>query len=54
LGNSHYTIHNTKEELVKERRGVFIPATAGLGILVKPTRWIGFSGAAAATGSTYF
>jgi hypothetical protein len=46
LGNSHYTIHNTKEELVKDRRGMFVPATAGLGILVKPTRWIGFSGAA--------
>jgi hypothetical protein len=46
LGSSHYTIRNTKAELVKDRRGVFVPATAGLGIMVKPTRWIGFSGAA--------
>ena len=46
LGNSHYTIRDTKAALIKDRRGLFIPATAGLGILVKPTRWIGFSGAA--------
>ncbi|MBC7920498.1 MAG: hypothetical protein H7Z75_05350 [Ferruginibacter sp.] len=46
VGNSHFTLFNTRQEVIRERRGLFVPAAAGLGMLVKPTRWVGFSAAA--------
>lgn len=47
LGRSHYTLYNeTKNVVVQERRGLFVPAEIGLGVLLKPTRWVGLSGLA--------
>jgi hypothetical protein len=46
LGKSHYSLRNTREQLIKDHRGMFMPATLGFGLLLKPTRWVGFSSSA--------
>lgn len=46
LGRSHYTITDENGNITTDDRGLFIPAEAGLGVLLKPTRWVGISGAA--------
>jgi hypothetical protein len=43
LGNSHLSIQNTSDVVVKDKSSLFMPVSAGLSVLVKPTRWIGFS-----------
>ena len=44
FGTSHFTVRNAKEQVVRERKGLFVPAEIGLGILLKPTRWVGIGG----------
>lgn len=46
LGRSHYTITDENGNLTTDDRGLFVPAEIGLGVLLKPTRWVGISGAA--------
>ncbi len=46
LGRSHYTVTDENGNLTTDDKGLFIPAEAGLGVLLKPTRWVGVSGAA--------
>lgn len=46
LGRSHYTVTDENGHLTTDDRGLFIPAEIGLGVLLKPTRWVGISGAA--------
>ena len=46
LGRSHYTITDEKGKVTTDNKGLFIPAEIGLGVLLKPTRWVGISGAA--------
>ena len=46
LGRSHYTITDENGKLTTDEKGLFIPAEVGLGVLLKPTRWVGISGAA--------
>jgi hypothetical protein len=46
LGRSHYTITDENGKVTTDNRGLFIPAEIGLGVLLKPTRWVGISGAA--------
>ncbi|MGI4862883.1 MAG: hypothetical protein ACRYFZ_03100 [Janthinobacterium lividum] len=46
LGRSHYTITDEKGKLTTDTKGLFIPAEIGLGVLLKPTRWVGISGTA--------
>ena len=46
LGRSHYTITDEKGNVTTDNRGLFIPAEIGLGVLLKPTRWVGVSGGA--------
>jgi len=46
LGRSHYTITDENGKVTTDNRGLFIPAGIGLGVLLKPTRWVGISGAA--------
>lgn len=46
LGRSHYTVTDEKGKVTTDNRGLFIPAEVGLGVLLKPTRWVGISGAA--------
>lgn len=45
LGRSHYTITDENNKTTTDSRGLFIPAEVGLGALLKPTRWVGVSGA---------
>lgn len=46
LGRSHYTITDENGRVTTDNRGLFIPAEVGVGVLLKPTRWVGISGAA--------
>jgi hypothetical protein len=46
LGRSHYTITDENGKVTTDSRGLFIPAEIGVGVLLKPTRWVGISGAA--------
>jgi hypothetical protein len=46
LGRSHYTITDENGRVTTDEKGLFIPAEIGLGVLLKPTRWVGISGAA--------
>jgi len=46
LGRSHYTITDENNNTLTDRQGLFFPAEVGLGVLLKPTRWIGLSGGA--------
>ena len=46
LGRSHYTITDENGKVTTDDRGLFIPAEIGLGVLLKPTRWVGISGGA--------
>jgi hypothetical protein len=45
LGRSHYTVTDEKGKVTTDNRGLFIPAEVGVGVLLKPTRWVGISGA---------
>ncbi|RYY17685.1 MAG: hypothetical protein EOO36_09365 [Cytophagaceae bacterium] len=45
LGRSHYTITDENDKVTTDDRGLFVPAEVGLGVLLKPTRWVGVSGA---------
>lgn len=44
LGRSHYTVTDEKGTVITDKRGLFVPAELGLGVLLKPTRWVGLSG----------
>ena len=44
LGRSHYTVTNEKNQVITDTKGLFVPAEIGLGVLVRPTRWVGLSG----------
>lgn len=44
IGRSHYTVTDAQDRLVTDTRGTFVPAEAGVGLLLKPTRWVGVSG----------
>ena len=44
LGRSHYTETDQNGRVTTESRGLFVPVQAGLGVLVRPTRWVGVSG----------
>jgi hypothetical protein len=46
LGRSHYTVTDEHDNVITDNKGLFIPAEIGLGVLLKPTRWVGLSGAA--------
>jgi hypothetical protein len=46
LGRSRYTVTDQNGSVTTDSRGLFIPAEVGLGVLLKPTRWVGISGAA--------
>jgi len=46
LGRSHYTITDENGRVTTDNRGLFVPAEIGVGVLLKPTRWVGISGAA--------
>jgi hypothetical protein len=46
LGRSHYTITDENGKVTTDSKGLFIPAEIGVGVLLKPTRWVGISGAA--------
>ena len=46
LGRSHYTITDENGNVTTDDKGLFIPAEIGLGVLLKPTRWVGISGTA--------
>ena len=46
LGRSRYTITDENGRVTTDDRGLFIPAEIGVGVLLKPTRWVGISGAA--------
>jgi hypothetical protein len=46
LGRSHYTITDEHGTVTTDSKGLFIPAEIGVGVLLKPTRWVGISGAA--------
>jgi hypothetical protein len=46
LGRSHYTITDENGKVTTDNRGLFIPAEVGVGVLLKPMRWVGISGAA--------
>ncbi len=43
LGRSHYTITDENGKVTTDMLGLFIPAEIGLGVLLKPTRWVGVS-----------
>lgn len=43
LGRSHYTITDEHGKVTTDKLGLFIPAEIGLGVLLKPTRWVGVS-----------
>ncbi|RYY12375.1 MAG: hypothetical protein EOO36_17575, partial [Cytophagaceae bacterium] len=40
LGRSHYTITDENGNVTTDERGLFVPAEIGLGVLLKPTRWV--------------
>lgn len=44
IGRSHYTATDAQGQLVTDTRDTFVPAEAGVGLLLKPTRWVGLSG----------
>ena len=44
IGRSHYTVTDAHNQLVTDTRDTFVPAEAGVGLLLKPTRWVGVSG----------
>lgn len=44
LGRSHYTVTDKSGTVITDQRGLFVPAEIGLGVLLKPTRWVGLSG----------
>lgn len=44
LGRSYYTVTDENGMVTTDSRGVFMPAEIGLGVLLKPTRWVGVSG----------
>jgi len=46
LGRSHYTVTDEHNNVTTDSKGLFIPAEIGVGVLLKPTRWVGISGAA--------
>lgn len=46
LGRSHYTITDENGKVTTDTKGLFFPAEVGVGVLLKPTRWVGLSGAA--------
>ncbi|MGI4744136.1 MAG: hypothetical protein ACRYG7_53985 [Janthinobacterium lividum] len=46
LGRSHYTITDEHSKVTTDNLGLFVPAEIGLSVLLKPTRWVGVSGAA--------
>jgi hypothetical protein len=43
LGRSHYTVTDEHGKVTTDNKGLFIPAEIGLGVLLKPTRWVGVS-----------
>ena len=43
LGRSHYTITDENGKVTTDNKGLFIPAEIGLGVLLRPTRWVGVS-----------
>ena len=45
LGRSHYTITDENGKVTTDTKGLFFPAEIGVGVLLKPTRWVGLSGA---------
>lgn len=45
MGRSHYTITDDKGKVTTDTKGLFFPAEIGVGVLLKPTRWVGISGA---------
>lgn len=45
LGRSHYTVTDQDGKATTDTKGLFFPAEVGLGVLLKPTRWVGLSGA---------
>lgn len=45
LGRSHYTVTDGKGNTTTASRGFFFPAEVGFGVLLRPTRWGGVSGA---------
>ena len=45
LGRSHYTVTDQDGKTTTDTKGLFFPAEVGLGVLLKPTRWVGLSGA---------
>ncbi|QKG55809.1 hypothetical protein GKZ68_03615 [Hymenobacter sp. BRD128] len=45
LGRSHYTVTDEKGNVSTDNKGLFFPAEIGFGVLLKPTRWVGVSGA---------
>lgn len=44
LGRSHYTVTDENGHVSTSTRALFVPAEIGLGVLLKPTRWVGVSG----------
>ena len=46
LGRSRYTVTDENGKVTTDDRGLFVPAEIGVGVLLKPTRWVGLSGAA--------
>ena len=45
LGRSHYTVTDEQGNTTTDSKGLFFPAEVGLGVLLRPTRWAGVSGA---------
>ena len=45
LGRSHYTVTDENGKVTTNDEGLFFPAEIGFGVLLKPTRWVGISGA---------
>lgn len=45
MGRSHYTITDEKGIVKTDNKGLFFPAEIGVGVLLKPSRWVGLSGA---------
>lgn len=44
IGRSHYTVTDENGATITDTRQAFVPAELGLGVLLKPTRWVGLSG----------
>ncbi len=45
IGRSHYTVTDQHDKVTTDNKGLFFPAEIGVGVLLKPTRWVGISGA---------